>query len=231
MNAFPRPSKTKNAFAILLSTVTMTLAGCDWSGFGPTLVGSGVSLTEDRMVDAFTKIEVGGALNVNVTIGESTSMTVTGDDNVVALIGSTVTDGTLHLHLNHEGRVKEKTPLQIIVSCETLTKVDVSGACKVEIDGVTGSDFDIGLSGASELTLGGQCSQLQAEVSGASSLKASSLQAARAIVDVSGASNAAVNASDSIIGSASGASSIRYSGNPEKANVNTSGASSAQSMD
>lgn len=224
-------SKTATASAVLLSTFAMSLVGCDWSGYGPTLVGSGVAITEDRVLDSFTKIDVSGALKVDAKIGEPSSVTVTGDDNVVALISSKVTDGTLHLHLEHNGRVQEKTPLLITVVGEIIGKVDVSGACHVTINGVTGSDLDIGISGASELKLDGQCDQLQAEVSGASTLKASRLESTRAIVDVSGASTATVNASESIIGSASGASSIRYSGNPDKANVNTSGASSANAVD
>lgn len=105
--------------------------------------------------------------------------------------------------------------------------VEVSGASRVTME-VAAQKVSMDLSGASSLVLTGQCDVLNGEVSGASTFKGRDFPAKEVNIDASGASSAAVVASTTIHAEASGASSIRYSGNVKDIHSSTSGASSVK---
>lgn len=195
---------------------------------GETLVGSGVSITETRETEPFTGFSVGGAIKVEATIGETQAVEVSGDDNIVPLVTTEVSGGVLKIQTEHNGRLKTEQPLLVKIVATELDNVEISGACEVDVDGLSGSGFDAEVSGASTLTLSGSCERLSADVSGASTLHGEALQANEATVNASGASSVRVKASESIRGEASGASSVKYSGDPQNVKLESSGASSVR---
>jgi hypothetical protein len=195
------------------------------SSFGETLVGSGVAATEIRETDPFTGIEVSGSVNVVATIGESLSVKVSGDDNIVPLITTKVSNGILKIQPERNVNLDTKEPLTVTIVAAQLVSAEVSGACDVEMTGLAGADFSVDLSGASKLKLSGECEQLTADISGASTFIGESMKAKNAKVDLSGASNARIYASESIDGESSGASTLRYRGDPAKTKIDSSGAS------
>ena len=81
-------------------------------------------------------------------------------------------------------------------------------------------------SGASKVTLAGRIETLVAKGLGASSLELGDLEIGDLDIGVSGASKAAVNVTGTLSASASGASNIRYSGDPKIKKSDTSGSSS-----
>lgn len=137
-----------------------------------------------------------------------------------------------------------------IISIEgSKTEIDVSGASKLKIRS-KGNDLDIDLSGASSLTAtldykflkgefsgasnancSGIADEAEIQVSGATSLKAESLKLARLNIRASGASKANMGNLKEISIYASGASSIRYYGNPVVRIKEVSGASSVKQLD
>ncbi len=185
--------------------------------------GSGVKATEARTMETFEGIDVGGPFNVDVQVGPATTVTVTGDDNVVPLVVTEVRQGTLHVELG--GRVATKLPLRVSIASPTITEVDAAGASRVSVKGVTGEELEVDASGASEVRLEGAVEALDADVSGASVLKASALTATRGEVDASGASSATVHVTSALDAEASGASRIQYSGSPGEVSRDASGSS------
>lgn len=222
-------TRTNPTFSFAALAILGLVSGCEIQlNFGKPLTGSGVSLTEIRDTDRFTKIEVSGALTVKAKIGESQSVQISGDDNIVPLVTTSVHKGTLKIQVQHNGSLKPKVPLTATIVAEDLVAANISGACEVEVSGVVADDFNVDLSGASQLTLSGECQQLTADISGASRFDGSSMQAQNVKIDVSGAGNAKVYASESISGDASGASNLRYAGNPDRAHIDSSGASTVK---
>ena len=71
---------------------------------------------------------------------------------------------------------------------------------------------------------------LDAHLDGASDLDARNLQAADLTVELSGASGATVSVSDTISAELSGASTLRYGGNPHFVRRDVSGASSIERL-
>jgi len=104
------------------------------------------------------------------------------------------------------------------------TDFELSGASKV-----TGSieitDGRFNLSGASSLEMEGSAKDIDIDASGASNVDLADFPAIDADVNLSGASGAAINARGQLDVDLSGASRLKYSGNPRLGSINVSGGS------
>ena len=155
-----------------------------------------------------------------------------------------VSDDTLRIGLQPRTTVSNAT-LEADVTVTSLDAVEASGAVDLHLGTLTGSTLELQLSGASELdgavdfesmngeisgasnvSLSGRIGTLDIEASGASELSFLDLEVDVLTVRLSGASSAEVSVSDSIEASLSGASSLRYRGDPDVSTLEVSGASS-----
>ena len=102
--------------------------------------------------------------------------------------------------------------------------LEISGASKIE-GTFTMKDAVFDVSGASSVTLEGSAEDMSLDASGASTVDLSDLTLNNAWVNLSGASQATVNASGQLNGDISGASLLEYLGNPTIGNFTSSGAS------
>ncbi len=110
------------------------------------------------------------------------------------------------------------------------TELDLSGASAISISNLKTTQLDLDLSGASNIDLLlGNANSFSAEVSGASEVKAKMFELETGKVYLSGASSMYIKVNQSLTGSASGASSIKYSGGGA-VRVNTSGGSSVKKV-
>jgi hypothetical protein len=103
-------------------------------------------------------------------------------------------------------------------------QLELSGASTCDLSG-DADRMDATLGGASRATISGAARQLTVECSGASQLDAKRLAVEEASVELSGASTGFVNASKALTAEASGASSLRYRGQPTDVTKQASGAS------
>jgi hypothetical protein len=188
--------------------------------------GSGELGREARQTASFDAIDVSGPFQVNVQLGPAASVEIMGDDNVVPKVVTTVQGTTLHVDL--PGRVVTKLPLQAVITLPALVDLEASGAATVTVAGVTGEQLDVEASGASRIALGGEIQALELDVSGASTIDAQALTATQAQVEASGASTANVRVTGSLVAEASGASTIRYHGQPGQLAKDESGASTIE---
>ena len=103
-------------------------------------------------------------------------------------------------------------------------QLDLSGASSCHLTG-NADLFEMTLNGASRATIVGEAKQLKAGCSGASQLDAKSLTVEKATVELSGASTGHVNVTKELSAEASGASTLRYAGQPAELDKRVSGAS------
>ncbi|MCX4244979.1 head GIN domain-containing protein [Paraliomyxa miuraensis] len=188
--------------------------------------GSGVQANEERTVEAFEAIDVGGPFQVSVELGSQVHVEVGGDDNVVPKVRTVVEGKTLHVEL--PGSVSLELPLTLRVTAPSLLELELGGAATADVGGIEGERFEVDLGGASTATLRGRVQSFEADVSGASTLRAAELAAEAVEVDASGASKAEVSAAEALKANASGASTIRYHGQPGELSRDASGASTIE---
>ncbi len=147
--------------------VALTLSSC---GFGQ--VGSGREATERREVSSFDSIVVAGQADVTVTPGDR-SVTVRGDDNLLARVRTEVDGGTLVIDEDRpvtprSGLVVEITTTALTgltsqgsgdvaardVAADTFTGV-VDGSGNLDVTSVEGTTVAGTIDGSGDLTLDG----------------------------------------------------------------------------
>ena len=105
-------------------------------------------------------------------------------------------------------------------------EVSASGASEILIGDLQADFVVVEASGSSAVTLQGSAANVDLGAGGASRIDAQNLEAITATADSSGSSNISVWVSESLSARASGASSVRYRGNPTTIDRSTSGSGS-----
>jgi hypothetical protein len=228
---------------LMMSFATMSF-GC--THFPAERGTSTNNIKEERNVGNFSSLDVGGAFKVYLTQGNTEKLVVEADADEIKEIVTEVVGGELRIYTksNWHGNFGE---MAIYLTFKQLESIDFSGAVEVQSDSpltfndldmdvsgaaevtldMTAAKLDAEFSGASELTFTGTCEKGYIEISGASELAAESMVFTNLVIELSGASEARVNATGELNIDASGASSVRYKGGA-RLTVDTSGASSVK---
>jgi hypothetical protein len=216
-----RTARLVMALLLLLDLTLVT--GCSFQNGGPAVLGSGVAKTEKRALGAFKSIDVSGAIDIEVAIGKERSLEATADDNLLPLLVTDVQGDKLKVYTT--GSTSSNIGVKVKVCAPELKSLSGSGANRLSIAGLKGKSFMLTVSGASRATLAGTLDHVDIDCSGASHVDAGKLEVQTAKVSVSGASSADVDVARSLDASASGASTINYSGSATEVKNNVSGAS------
>lgn len=212
-------------FVLVLTIGLVFLTNCNFGikNFGGIL-GSANAKTETRNVSGFSKVEAGGAFNVEITAQKDFSVTVEADDNLLQNIKTEINGDTLKIY--SEDRISPKTQMNVKISMPEIEGLELSGASNGTLTNVKADSLELKASGASKIKVDGEAKELNADASGASKIDAENLRVEDADVEASGASSATVSATDDLKIDASGASKISYTGEPKNIKQNSSGASS-----
>jgi len=184
-------------------------------------------------LDNFDQLEMGNDFQVNVKAGSSYSVSATGELNDLDDLEIFTEDSELVVRYKEPWRNRrQKMTIDIIMP--SLSGVDFSGAVHAdissfesareidfELSGASKCDFSgsaktiaMDLSGASELNLTGNGQFIDGELSGASKLESFNYQAEESDIKLSGASEGRISVTRYLKVDASGASNLRYKGNP-----------------
>ena len=188
--------------------------------------GSGILKTEKRTPGAFKRVEAGGTVHLTVVGGrEEPSVEVYGEDNVLATVETAIEGDTLKIGTKFSLFAPRPTkPIRVSVLTPTLETLSLSGAVSGSLENLEADRLTLELSGASRLGATGRAGVLRLSLSGASFFRGPKFEAENAVVDASGASEALVHAKRTLKVEASGASTVRYLGEP-KVESKLSGAS------
>lgn len=200
----------------------VTLSGCDISFLTDGIRGSGVSKSESRDVSTFDQIELDGVGTVNVEFGDTPSLKVTGDDNLLEYV-QTETEGGV-LKICQKENINPVVDLTFDIVTNNLTGVEVDGAGKLKIRSAKLGDLKLVVDGAGAVTADGTAANLDIDVSGAAKIDANALQAKSVKISISGAGKADVYASESLDAVISGAGLVNCLGKPSQVTRNVSGA-------
>jgi len=206
------------------------LTACNWSdcgdcmttgGEGLKIEGSGVMKTEVRPLEPFTSIvltDVEESLLIIERTGEE-SLTVTAEENLLAMFTSEVKDGVLYLTFKKGNSFHGKRPTYK-VTVKDLRHIHVQGGVVIEASKLESEKLSILIEGAAGGNLSGRVDDLTIEIKGAGLLSAGELKAKRAKVSLQGAGQVTVNATDELDAEVAGAGIIWYIGAPKlKSNV------------
>jgi hypothetical protein len=201
---------------ILPFAAIAVIVGCSRSG----IKGDGSQTTTNRLVGDFSALEVKGAYQIKWSSGKP-ALTISTDQNLLPLITTIVTGNTLQIDWKENLRPTKGITLDI--SSSSLTDVRMHGAVSLTASKLSGDDLKLESNGASSIRVDGSVTNLEAELSGAGTLNAKSLQTQTAKVSLSGACYADVTVSEKLDASISGAGVLTYGGNPKSVEKNVGG--------
>jgi energy-converting hydrogenase Eha subunit A len=207
---------------------------------GGAVTGSGVVETETFEVASFDAISVDYPGEFTIVQGESESVEIEAEDNLLAQLSVDVENDTLRIEnteQNWRDRVNPTKPVLVTITVVELNRVQfptagkmmikaletdslsvsVSGAGDLNLVDLDADSLDFSLSGAGNINVDGVADRLQLNISGFGNFNGSDLQSQEADVAISGAGSATVWAEETLDARISGAGSIDYYGSP---NVN-----------
>lgn len=165
----------------------------------------------------FDAIEIGGAYELDVIVGEDFSIELSGNADEMARVEASLKGDALVLGTKRKVRGDTKG-VRAVVTMPALNRLSVSGVADADISGVKASDFKLDLSGVGEVNIAGACEKLVARVSGVGEVDAQSLQCKAVDVKVAGVGEARVYASESVSAEVSGMGGITVYGAPKTVN-------------
>jgi hypothetical protein len=211
--------------------------------------GSGDMKTETRKVSDFNRISISGVYKVVLKQDSSRSVTITADDNLLKYIKTNVSGGRLKIY--NRRNFCNTGELTVNIGVRNLEELSSSGVVEVESDGkINTKDMRFKLSGASkitmdlnaanvvtsgegasELNLKGQATSHDIDLSGDSKVYALDFVVSSCEIESTGVGHCEVNVLNSLSVHSSGASEVKYRGNPSNVTNDKSGASSIEKVD
>ncbi|MCK9996846.1 MAG: DUF2807 domain-containing protein [Candidatus Krumholzibacteria bacterium] len=214
-------SVTASLLAVAV-TLLLTVGNAAAFSFGKdNIEGSGDMETRELDLKDFDEIDVGGAFDLEITLGDEQKVIMTIDDNLWDNLEAEVHGSTLEIGWDKSCQPDGDCTVVIVV--RELKGMEIHGAADVEIEGYHGDSFSFKVSGAAELEMDGEVDKLDIHVSGAGDIDTRELIAKSVEISVSGAGDAKVYASESFEGRVSGVGNIHYWGDPEHQKTKVSG--------
>jgi hypothetical protein len=205
--------------AVVAIAALAALANLAADDDGGTVRGSGVEVTDPRELAPFAALELAGANTVTVRVGPAQAVAVTGDDNLVDKVTTTVRAD--RLVIDDRGSFDTDTPMSVTVSVPSLEALSLSGMGTVTVVGVTGPELTADLSGTGTLVVSGSVDRLTATQSGFGTLELGDLAARDVIARLDGTGDLNVQALSTLDATLTGTGSIVYSGSPSVTTHNT----------
>ncbi|WP_242920482.1 PspC domain-containing protein [Pontibacter liquoris] len=199
----------------------------------------------------FNHISVAGPYHVQLTQGNNYSVQVRAGQKELKRVE--MEQNGDELVINYQDRtinlLSDTEPILIQITAPDITKIDLSGAIKADVNGITSSNLEVSLTGATKAAFNVRTRTLKADIAGASaskfmgttdsfdvnaagacSIEADQLRARQVDIDADGMTVAKVYASATLRAEASGASQIKYKGNPTDTRINANGASKVERL-
>lgn len=210
--------------------------------------GSGQVVSENRQVPAFEAITSQSSVNLQVRQGDVASLKISGDDNLLPLLETTVDKGrhgdTLTIRWKRGESVYTRSKIQVDVVVPKLSAISVAGSGNVRLSpfstpslqlSVAGSgdmkfeqlkaeQLSIAISGSGDIGGSGTVQRVKASVAGSGDVRLADLKADEVEVRIAGSGDAQVQAMKTLDVTIAGSGDVTYTGDAQvKSKVSGSG--------
>ncbi|MEX8547496.1 MAG: head GIN domain-containing protein [Mucilaginibacter sp.] len=196
--------------------------------------------TQDRKLSGFHALASSGSFDVVLSQGNTESVRVKADADVINEVVTEVKNGTLMIHAknNHNwgmGNFWNNKTVTIYVTAKDLNSIGVSGSGDLKIENafntntlalrLSGSgDFsgkvnvktlEAAISGSGDFKIAGRADDSNVAISGSGNFEAGDLITKTTVIRIAGSGDAHIYASEKLDASVSGSGDVRYSGHPK----------------
>lgn len=203
--------------------------------------------TQDRHLSGFSAVSVSGSFDVVITQGNTESVIVEADDDVIDKIVTEVKGGVLKIYTKSSSGITwswgKSTKRLVKVSAKDLNAISLTGSgdvyfkegfrtqnLTVKLSGsgdITGKvdvkSLESSVVGSGDVTLTGRAESSSVSVSGSGDYRGKSLITNSTSVRVVGSGDASVNATEKIDASVSGSGDIHYTGGAKQVSTSKAG--------
>jgi hypothetical protein len=199
------------------------LGGCHFAHDlgGQKVAGSGKPKTESRDLTGFTEIRSYGAADCVVEVGGPFRVSVEADDNILPLIETDVSNGTLNVRT--KGSFSTRNPVRVRIRVPQIASFDIKGSGDCSISGIRGERFAASISGSGDVRAEGRVKQLKASISGSGTLDLAKVHAESAKASIAGSGDILVHATQDLDASIRGSGDIAYFGSPKNVSRSVAG--------
>ena len=214
--------------------ITLLLTGCFFPVRMTRVIGSGEVATETREASGFSAVDLSGFGILIIEQGETESLSITAEENLLPYLESKVAGKELNLVVREYVNIDPNEDIVYRLTVVELERLESSGLGEIEIGVLESEDFEIEISGAGSLTLGrldadsfrleisgvgdvtvaGEVKDQRVQLSGAGNYEAGDLLSQEARVEISGSGRAVVWAERELDVEISGSGSLQYFGSP-----------------
>ena len=203
-----------------------------------TIKGNGQIKKETREVGNYTSLASHGSMDVQIDYGNSNSIVIEADENLLPYIETSVEDGKLNIRSKKNVNLRSTSKMTVRVSMTKITSLQLSGSGNIKGAGAFTNDgkTDIGVSGSGDLALdfdsfkdldlsvsgsgnislkSNATNSIDAKVSGSGNIDCSSISSKDVDAKLSGSGNIKVYANNSIDAKISGSGNVYYKGDAQ----------------
>ena len=223
-------SLMKTISLLLLAATTGLLPA---SMLAADVTGSGHVTSETRQVSGFHGVNLTGSGEVIVTQGDTEGLVIDAEDNILPLIESTVTDGSLRLGFkDHVGNVHAYKTVVYHLSVKTLdhlaiegsgtihaatltagrAKLSLPGSGVITVDEFKADTVETEIEGSGKVKLVGEAHRETVSIDGSGSYAAKGFKTGDAEVTINGSGEAKVQVGGALAVAINGSGSVEYSG-------------------
>lgn len=231
-----------------LSLLFATVTGCAQR----VIHGDGSDYKESRTLSAFDKVHNSTSSDVILVKGDSYSVKIEGEQNIVAVLVTEVRDHELHVEFPFLKNIRTTKSLRIVITTPTLSGVSNSGSGRIRAEDsfksasmsvyssgsgrvelvLDAGRLELGMSGSGGMLLKGHAGQLECRISGSGRVDGAGLAVKdRSEIHVSGSGSCTIATDGEIDGGISGSGGINYKGTPASVNISHSGSGRARKID
>ena len=213
----------------LLAIISTNAYAAGWE----TITGNGNLKKETRNASGYIGVSAAGSMNIQIAYGNSNSISIEADENLLSYIETSVENGILIIKTKKGYNLKTKNKMMVDVSFTKLTVVKLSGSGNINGDGaftnsgkteihISGSgnmklgfdnfgEIETSISGSGNIDLKGrQCNNITATISGSGNIDCSEVRVNDVFAKVSGSGNIKVYTTKSIDAKVSGSGNVYY---------------------
>ncbi len=222
----PNVIKIMSLFGVLITSTLLSACGSGGVNLSITK-GSGNIVTDTRQVSGISAVVLDTSGDLTVSQGESESLTIETDDNILPLLTSDVTNGVLKLDTKPGSGLTPSKSIKYILVVKNLNALtdNSSGSISTQDLNLT-NPVTISVDGSGNVSLTNiQSGDVTIKLSGSGSLNIAALKSEKVSISIDGSGGASISSVDTQTLSASlnGNGSLEVSGTTADQTINISG--------
>ena len=199
------------------------------------ITGSGNVITESREVSGFNGVSHTGIGRVIITQGDTESLTIQADDNLMEYITSEVKNDTLELGFDENVRFDSTSSITFTVGAIGIAEIGSTGTGSIELDelgtknlhilktgtgsisigSLTATDLVVNADGTGKIEIAGTVVEQELDLKGTGNYDAPDLKSQTAQVGVTGTGSVVIWVLDALDVEITGISKVSYYGSPQ----------------